>query len=275
MSRRIGANQKRRKLQKRRNAFKKTSFFMKSISVIIKAGCVAIVVVLLCVIGIKKISKHVNISDYCKMEKIKLKGIKHIDTTDILENARLNYDVSLLNLDISGIVERIKKNQWVKKVNVRRVFPHTVVIKVVEREPIAIVNLGSVYLVGRENVLWPVKKGEYWNLPVISGLKDTIINGNIHKLKDNEFNKMKDFIDNYQCVKNSISRKISQVDFRDNDMVYVKMFESPVVVRLRMSEIGEGLEMLSAILKKVGSKSINDIRFVNLCYSNIAFVRKM
>ena len=79
----------------------------------------------------------------------------------------------MLGLRLRRIGEQLAKNAWIEKVQVRRYFPHTIRIEVVEREPVAVVNMGFLYyLDAKGEVFKPLTQGDSLNFPVITGITE-------------------------------------------------------------------------------------------------------
>ena len=79
----------------------------------------------------------------------------------------------MLGLRLRRIGEQLAKNPWVEKVRVRRFFPHTLAIEVVEREPAAVVNMGYLYYLDRNGeVFKPLNEGDRLDYPVLTGMTE-------------------------------------------------------------------------------------------------------
>lgn len=80
---------------------------------------------------------------------------EHITADDIARLANIGDDVTLLNIDVEAIEANVKKNPWVKSVEIERVFPDTLRLRVNERRLGAVVAMSSggvAWLMGDDNV---------------------------------------------------------------------------------------------------------------------------
>lgn len=80
---------------------------------------------------------------------------------------------SLVTVDLSRVRARLLGSPWVADVTLRRVFPDTVEVRIVEREPIAIARLGQqLYLVDESGVIVGEYGPEYadFDLPIVDGM---------------------------------------------------------------------------------------------------------
>lgn len=269
---RIGANQRLEKTKKRQRASRKKPGTLRRIATVVKVVCLLASLTVLGVIGAQKAAVHINTVEFLNVKHVLIQGVEQIDTAEVLSLAAVEPGISMINLGVSDIRRRLLKNPWIAKAQVRRRIPHTVVITVVERKPVALVNRGAVYMVDQTGLLWPLRSHAYWNLPVMSGLTDTIVNGD-HRLSEDGLMRMNTFLDDINSSDKNYTLGISQIDFSDREIICVKLESSPVQVILGSHSIVKGLDDLRKILETVKENSERMPRHINLCYNNIAFVR--
>jgi len=89
----------------------------------------------------------------------------------------IQYGASIFSLDLGMIGRKIEENPWIALAEVSRVFPSEVLIRVSEREPVAIINLDYLYYVDREGVVFKVlSSGDSLDFPVITGVtRDEVV----------------------------------------------------------------------------------------------------
>ena len=108
-------------------------------------------------------------------DKITVKGNFTLTREEILQAANIKQD-STINIDELNLVfiqDRISKHPEIKKVSVSKNPPNELVIDVIEKRPLAIVNVGNqLNLVDEECELFPFKNFEKLiDLPVITGIR--------------------------------------------------------------------------------------------------------
>jgi len=74
----------------------------------------------------------------CSLETVVIKGNKHIDTSIIVSSLNADVGTPLFSLSLEKIHNKLKNIAWVKDVSLQRKLPNTIIIQVLEREPIAI-----------------------------------------------------------------------------------------------------------------------------------------
>lgn len=273
MVKRIGANKRLKRKNKKRSMPARDTGVTSRLITFAKLVCFGALTGLLGFLGAQKAVGYVNRIDFLKVTNCTVKGVEHVDSAEVVALAAVQPGISMINLKPSTIRKRILKNPWIEKVSVRRKIPHTIAITVVERKPIAFVNLGSVYLADHRGRLWPLKSYTYWNLPVFSGLADTLIGSTDHRLKTSHLIKMKTFLREARPAEDENSLGISQVDFSREGVIGIKLGSNALYAELKSNRVREGVKNLQKILETIRNNEKKMPQHVNLCYSNMAFVR--
>lgn len=134
-------------------------------------------VVIVAVVGIGGYEGYKFASQYemavLQVEAIEVSKLRHLTRGEVVELTGVRPGDSMLSLRLSRIGEQLSKNPWVETVQVRRYFPHTLSVAVVEREPVAVVNMGFLYYMdAKGEVFKPLTQGDSLNFPVITGVAD-------------------------------------------------------------------------------------------------------
>lgn len=91
---------------------------------------------------------------------IDARGSEHVSADAIAKLAGVEEGTTLLNVDTSQVETNVKRNPWVKAVNVSRHFPDTLGISVEERSVFAVVVIGS------GSSVWALGDDGVWIEPV-------------------------------------------------------------------------------------------------------------
>ena len=140
------------------------------------------------------------------IKKFKIKEIK-IENNEILEDQELInifsflYSKNIIFLTSYELKKNIDQNSFIKKIEIKKIFPDKLVIKVFEKEPIAILidKYKKKYYLGKKTDLIEFRKiFKYKNLPIVRGEPK-----NFKKLFDNliKINFPTDQILSYQYFK--------------------------------------------------------------------------
>jgi cell division protein FtsQ len=76
------------------------------------------------------------------IDDVQIQGTQRLDSETLKTQAAVP-DTTLPRLDQVAVVKRLEQNVWIEDAQVSLEFPHTVVIKVSERQPLAVANLAS------------------------------------------------------------------------------------------------------------------------------------
>lgn len=91
---------------------------------------------------------------------IEIYGSEHISKETAQKLIDLPDDTTLLNVDSDAIVQSLKKSPWVKGVDVKREFPHKLIITPTERKVVAVAYISA------DNVAWAIGDDDTWIAPV-------------------------------------------------------------------------------------------------------------
>lgn len=111
------------------------------------------------------------------LKTIDVSDTKHLTREEILGLAGLEPGKDLIHMNLKRMGEHILQNPWVETVRINRYFPDTVAISIVEREPVAIVNMGFIYYLDKKGTVFKVlNQGDKLDFPVITGFSEEEIN---------------------------------------------------------------------------------------------------
>jgi len=140
--------------------------------------CIFIVVMSL-ILGVRVLARILTV------EKILILGIYHLEEKDILRGINIKKGESLLNLSLKEVMKKLRRNPWIKKVSLRKQFPDTLLIKIEETTPKALLNLNNhMFLIDEEgNILERVRNKSIPFLPVIKNINPKNIKAILEALK--------------------------------------------------------------------------------------------
>ncbi len=127
-------------------------------------------------------------SKYFLLNHIKINGSEKSNISIIKEEI-YNHTSDLLSLDLHKIKEIIEQEKWIKRVNLKKIYPSSLVLDIIENEPYAILrDKDKYYLLDIDGTIITEKNKDYEleNFIIISGdespsaLKGLIKELNIH-----------------------------------------------------------------------------------------------
>ena len=110
-------------------------------------------------------------SGYFGVQQIRVEHQERVSEGDILDASDIKIGDSLFDLELHMIGRKIEEHPWIARADVERSFPDHVVIRVVEREARAIIDLGYLYYVDRAGEVFKMLDADdELNYPVITGI---------------------------------------------------------------------------------------------------------
>ncbi len=110
-------------------------------------------------------------SGYFRTHIICVENQIRVSEGDILAASDIELGDSLFDLELHLIGRKIEEHPWIAKAEVERSFPDQVVIRVVEREARAVIDLGYLYYVDKAGEVFKMlESGDKLNYPVITGI---------------------------------------------------------------------------------------------------------
>lgn len=127
-----------------------------------RAGIIAAIVAavaLVCVVALLVLS-HLPVF---VIGGIDAQASEHVSADTLAKLAAVDEGTTLLNVDVGKISDNVRKNPWVKSVNVTREFPSTLGVSVEER------TVGAIAVIGGGTSVWALGDDGAWIEPVSLG----------------------------------------------------------------------------------------------------------
>jgi cell division protein FtsQ len=124
-------------------------------------------------------------SGYFGVKQVRVEHQVRVSEGDILDASDIEIGDSLFDLELHMIGLKIEEHAWITKAEVERSFPDQVVIRVVEREARAIIDLDYLYYVDRAGEVFKMlDAGDELDYPVITGIDRQYLLDNPDKTQD-------------------------------------------------------------------------------------------
>ena len=183
-----------------------------------------------------------------------------------VHGAFVNVDESMLHSAVSGVVaggyfnvdvervrEVVEQLPWVNEASVRRVWPDTLSVSVVEQKPVAISKKTGL-INAKGDVFKPLNNKLPTSLPIFDG------NAKLNKMMLSKYYEMSE-------VLVTINRKITYLKIDARHAVELELDNGLKVVLGREDNMHR-LERLMSIYNKVLFSRVNDIEVIDLRYTN-------
>lgn len=106
-----------------------------------------------------------------RVREVEIEGYQKIPRETLLSLLTIEGMPNLFTLRLRDVAQRLESHPWIEHVKVRKVFPDTIWVQVVERRPIAILQLEELYYIDAMGVIFsPVGDRDDYNFPFLTGL---------------------------------------------------------------------------------------------------------
>lgn len=163
-------NQKTKKIRRnRRKQEKKPANLRKLLHRFFRVG-VAVFSASLLVVGSFFSVQLLMASDLFRVEGVSVKGHQRLGQQQVVALSDIELGLNTFSLDLGLIGRKIEENPWVRQAKVQRIFPRQVVIEIVERKPVAIINMGYLYYIDEDGEIFKVLDSkDKLDYPIITG----------------------------------------------------------------------------------------------------------
>ena len=106
------------------------------------------------------------------INNIEIEGAKRLSPSILLQQARLGPGLNLLAIRPGQVERALMAHPWIAKAEVSRKWPHSLLLKIQERDPVALAQIGEelLYMDRQGMIFKPLSPGDPHNFPVITGL---------------------------------------------------------------------------------------------------------
>ncbi|MBN1602255.1 MAG: FtsQ-type POTRA domain-containing protein [Chitinispirillaceae bacterium] len=267
---RVGANRRRNSVSRKKKIgsdIKKgsRSFFI-MILVIIAGGAL--------VYGGKKgyvhLKKYIDNTDAFSVNSIVIEGAMLSAKDSIQAWCGLNTGMKLYEVAEKKINEAVKRDVWIDNIELKKRINGLVYLKINERKPIAVVNIGEILLVDKNGVLLPFKSHMALDMPVVTGLKDSVGEHKKKILRKAHLARLLTFISQTSKLED-FNSVVSQVDFSRKDRIRLACRSSRIVMETVLEHTRSAFEKLRYLENSLSGEDGKPAH-VNMMYEDIAFV---
>lgn len=105
------------------------------------------------------------------LEKVEFTGLTHAAESDLLRRSSLTPGTNVFRADLARAARGIETHPWVVSARLERKLPHGISVDVLEHRPVALVQLGSLYVLDDQARLFKRAVPEDGlDLPLVTGL---------------------------------------------------------------------------------------------------------
>jgi len=237
---------------------------------------VVAVLVVLSLVGVVSFEMYgfLHRTTFLRLENIEVKGLKRIPREEILGQAAVKVGDDMLGMRLRRMGEQVGKNPWVAAVKVRRAFPHTLLIDLQEREPVAVVSMGYLYyLDSRGDIFKPLNEGDSLDYPVVTGFAEDELSRDPAGSKAALKGVLK-LIGDMKGQTGFTLADVSEVHYDKGFGYTLFTVQGGVPIRLGNSGFAEKLERFAKVYQQLQGQ-MPHLEYVDLDYSDKIVVKKV
>lgn len=120
--------------------------------------------------------KKISINKF-KVNEIKLENNKILQDYELIKDMSFLYNKSMIFLNAYEIKKKIKKKSFIERLEIKKIYPDKLIIRIFEKEPIAIMidNNQKFFLSKKYDLIEFKEIDKYENLPTIFGNKENFL----------------------------------------------------------------------------------------------------
>jgi len=119
----------------------------------------------------QRVYVHLLEDPFFRVRDVEVEGSQKIPRETVVSFTELEGMSNLFSLRLKDVAKRLESHPWIEQVQVRKVFPNKIWIRIVERKPIAILQLEEFYYIDAKGLIFsPVGDKEEYNYPFFTGL---------------------------------------------------------------------------------------------------------
>ena len=276
------SNEKSRYLRKKvtphiRKSYHFSRVFLRVLKLIAQTGLVITVAGVLVWMAIYAYS-----SDRFTLRTITFAGCRHLDCASLETSLRRELPRHILQISLPELRDRIERETWAKKVEIRRILPSQLAIYVQERTPLAILELrGELMLADEDGILLDKYDSRYGKLdvPVFKGFLGGGSEG-YRQEQDENSDRVRlglRMLAELESGSADYTRNISEVDLSDKTNVRIMLVDDTAEIQLgdrdflkRFNKLISNMKEYRELKGQYGDFASVDLRFD----SQIAYRRR-
>jgi len=206
---------------------------------------------------------------------IEVDGNEKVSKDEILRAAGMDQAKNIFSYNVGAAGREIEGLPWIQKVTIERRLPDTLRIRVIERQPVALIKLGRFYYFdGEGNIFAEADGSTGWDFPVISGIdKEGLLEGD-----EATFAEVTEGIALLDLMKRQgryLSwSNISELVFDEDAGITIYPSGSMATACLGKRNLADRLVRAEAVLADLDAKGINAAR-LQADYDDRVYVKKL
>jgi cell division protein FtsQ len=220
---------------------------------LVRIGLFAVIVAS-AVAGGRLIERHVRTSKSFATSVITVKGSRRLGREEVLQQAGLALGKNVFEVSAKAAQRNLLNHPWIASAMVVRRLPGTYRVTISERQAVALLSLGELYLVADDGTVFkPLDDGDPFDLPIITGIDRNAFTTD----RDFRISIIADLVgllDDYARAGLLRREKLSEVHLGPNQRVSLYIGSDATEVRLGRAPFLSKLRQLHTVLDRLEKK---------------------
>ena len=213
-------------------------------------------------------------SAFFNVKKIEVSGCQTVSEEQVTDLSGLAVGTNLFKIDARGAISKIAMHPMIKTVQVSRKIPHTVVLKVTERTPAALVVGNDSYLAVDIEGIYLKRVDDLLNLhlPVVSGLS---IEESVSPGANLTTSGLHAALQLIELMDSTFLENVAEIKAASPYSLTLKMLQGVEIRFGEPEEIERKLQLIQELLIKNG-EVINDqtVEYIDLRYNSLPVIKR-
>ena len=210
------------------------------------------------------------------LRQIEVRGTQVLTRADVVEAMALPLTMSLRDIDMPALLERVEALNYVHGVRLGRRFPHTLFADIVENQCLAYVTGPESFVITAEGKALPLPHGRFeLELPTVSSVKaamSALDQGAVWSHP--QLQEALEILTHLSSSFPHLYGELSELVFEDQG-VTLYMAETSTTVHLGSQDLERRIATLDAFLRTVaGTRTISDYALIDLRYERQVVVKE-
>ncbi len=204
------------------------------------------------------------------IEEISISNTKLIEKNEFYKLASGFLGEPLENVNLANVSKIIEGHPYVEAARVSKWYPSKIKIELIEREPIAILNVEPMILIDKNSFALPNKIAKSnFNLPILNNFNPDL---NLYPygrkvLSENVENSIK-WLRKIKIEYPSLYSDISEMKMTSDCHLNIILSEYPTHIFLGKEEIWAKIEILRKFETELSPKKLSDFKYIDIRYDN-------
>jgi cell division septal protein FtsQ len=210
----------------------------------VKLGCAALIVLSIIWIGVK--AYH---SEIFRVGNIAVYGCRELNPRTVEQIVRDNIPANILDINLEQLKKTLEQVQWIKQVEIRRVLPSGLIIRVQERTPSVVLEMdGQLMIADSNGILLDKYDPRYGKLdvPVFRGIvgKDADSYRSCQQENSDRIRNALNMLAEIGAGETQYLKKISEVDISDQGNLKIMLVDDTAEISLGNRDYFKRLQTL-------------------------------